>query len=242
MATSIEILDSDLNFVTKVQSPVPLDKGGTILQYSKELSDFGQCRFRISNYDSAFTTFGDITKPHSYHVRINRNGATVWQGAIIENSKRTKDFTEVVAVEYLWYLGKVLINRTSTDPNDPTSKVNIFRIFNSGTMADAVTEIINETIAKYQGSNHALADLSLGTIENPNYPPNMTDGNNPPNKLTGAWLFGNGVTAPQLTYDFHSVLYVLKSFGAYTYADFNIDSGLRFNFKGFLGNDHHYDV
>src|SRR5690349_21732914 len=113
MATIIEILDSNLNLITRVQAPYPLDKGGTILQYSKELSDFGQCKFRISNYDPAFTTFGDITKPHSYHVRINRNGSYVWQGAIIENSKRTKDFTEVVAAEYVWYLGKTLITRSS---------------------------------------------------------------------------------------------------------------------------------
>lgn len=237
MSTFIEILDSNLNFITRVKSPYPLNKGGTILQYSKELSDFGQCKFRISNYDPAFTTFGDITKPHSYHVRINRNGNYVWQGAIIENSKRTKDFTEVVAAEYVWYLGKILINRSSTGPNGET---NIYRIFNSGTMSSAVTAVINEVIARWGSTNHALASLSLGTIENPNYPPNMTDGNG--KKLTGAWSFGNGTTAPQLTFDFHSVLYVLKSFGTYSYADFNIDSSLKFNFKKFLGNDHHYDV
>ena len=237
MSTFIEILDSNLNFITRVKSPYPLNKGGTILQYSKELSDFGQCKFRISNYDPAFTTFGDITKPHSYHVRINRNGNYVWQGAIIENSKRTKDFTEVVAAEYVWYLGKILINRSSTGPNGET---NIYRIFNSGIMSSAVTAVINEVIARWGSTNHALASLSLGTIENPNYPPNMTDGNG--KKLTGAWSFGNGTTAPQLTFDFHSVLYVLKSFGTYSYADFNIDSSLKFNFKKFLGNDHHYDV
>lgn len=241
MATVIEILDSDLNFVTQVKAPVPLNNGGSILQYSKELSDFGQCKFRISNYDPAFTSFGDITKPHSYHVRINRNGSYVWQGAIIENSKRTKDFTEVVAAEYVWYLGKILITRSSKNPANNTAD-GIYRIFSSGTMSSAVTTIMNETIAKYSGTNHALASLSLGTIENPDYPPNITDGSSPPKKLTGAWSFGNGTTAPQLTFDFHSVLYVLKSFGAYTFADFNIDKDLKFNFKKFLGNDHHYDV
>lgn len=239
MATFIELLDSDLNFVTRIISPVPLNKGGSILQYSKELSDFGQCKFRISNYDPAFTNFGDITKPHSYHVRIMRGGANVWQGAIIENSRRTKDFTEVVAAEYVWYLGKVLINRTSNNPATNTAD-GIYRIFNSGTMSTAVTTVINETIARFSGTNHALASLSLGTIENPDYPPNITDGSG--NKLSGAWSFGNGTSAPQLTFDFHSVLYVLKSFGSYSYADFNIDSSLKFNFKKFLGNDHHYNV
>jgi len=240
MATRIEILDSDLNFITKVTSPVPLNgKSGSILQYSKELSDFGQCKFRISNYDPAFSQFGDITKPHSFHVRINRNGTYVWQGAIIENSMRTKDFTEVVAVEYIWYLGKILINRSSNNPANGQAD-GVYRIFNSGTMASAVTTLMNETIARYSSTNHALASLSLGTIENPNYPPNITTGTG--TALTGAWNFGNGTTAPQLTFDFHSVLYVLQQFGAYTYADFNIDSNLQFNFKKFLGNDSHYDV
>jgi len=239
MASVIQILDSNLNLITQVKSPVPLDKGGTILQYSKELSDFGQCKFRISNYDPSFTTFGDITKPHSYHVRILRDGYNVWQGAIIENSKRTKDFTEVIAAEYVWYLGKILINRTSNNPAT-NSADGVYRIFNSGTMASAVTTILNETIARWSGTNHALASVTVGTVQNPDYPPNMTDGNGA--KLSGAWSFGNGTTAPQLTFDFHSVLYVLKSFGAYSYADFNIDSNLQFNFKKFLGNDHHYDV
>src|SRR6185503_8303142 len=240
MATRIEILDSDLNFITKVTSPVPLNgKSGSLLQYSKELSDFGQCKFRISNYDPAFSQFGDITKPHSFHVRINRNGTYVWQGALIENSMRSKDFTEVVAVEYIWYLGKILINRSSNNPANGQAD-GVYRIFNSGTMASAVTTLMNETIARYSSTNHALASLSLGTIENPNYPPNITTGTG--TALTGAWNFGNGTTAPQLTFDFHSVLYVLQQFGAYTYADFNIDSNLQFNFKKFLGNDSHYDV
>jgi hypothetical protein len=241
MATFIEILDSDLNFITRINSPYPLNKSGIILQYSKELSDFGQCKFRISNYDTLFTDIGDITEPHKYHVRINRGGKYVWQGAIIENSKRTKDFTEVVAAEYLWYLGKLLINRTSKNPVTNTAD-GVYRIFKSGTMSAAVGDILDEVIARYDNTNHALSSLSKGTIENPDYPPNMVDGSSTPKKLTGAWSFGNGTTAPQLTFDFQSVLYVLKSFGTYTYADFNIDSDLKFNFKKFLGNDRHYDV
>lgn len=237
--TTVQILDSNLNLVTPVKAFIPLDKSGVILRYSKELSDYGTCTFRISNYDSAFTTFGDITLPHSYHVRVLRDGTTVWQGAIIENTKRTKEYTEVVAAEYLWYLDKILIKRSSNNPT--TGKADdIYRIFSSGTMATAVTAIINETITRWHGTNHALASMTLGTVENPNYPPNMTDGTG--KKLSGAWSFGNGTAAPQLTFDFHSVLYVLKSFGAYTFADFNIDNTLKFNFKKFLGNDHHYDV
>lgn len=241
MASRIEILDSSLNLVTWIQAPVPLDTSGTVIRYSKELSDYGQCTFRISNYDSAFTQFGDIVEPHKYHVRINRDGVYVWQGAIIENSKRTKDFTEVVAAEYLWYLDKVLVSRTSNNP--ATGKADaLYRIFSSGTMASAVTTIMNETISKWSTGQHALATITLGTIENPNYPPNMTNGASPPKKLSGAWSFGDGTAAPKMTFDFHSILYILKSFGAVSFADFNIDHNLKFNFYKFLGNDHHYDV
>lgn len=241
MSTVVEILDSNLNRLTRVKAFVPLNKSGSILQYSKELSDFGQCRFRISSYDTMFgsTGKGDILQPHRNHIRVVRNGTTVWQGAIIENAKRTKDFIEVIAAEYLWYLDKKLIHRTSNNPATGQAD-NIYRIFNSGTMSTAVTAIMNETIADFASGPHALASLTLGTVDNPNYPPNITDGNG--NALTGAWTFGNGTTAPQLTFDFHSVLYVLKSFGQYTYADFKIDNGLAFSFRSFLGNNSQYNV
>jgi hypothetical protein len=235
----IEILDSSLNKIGEVIAPKPLDKSGTILRYSKELSDFGQCTFRVSAYDPILTQYGDIFKPHQYHIRIRRNTAIVWQGAIIQNSRRTKDFIEIVAAEYLFYLDKVLVKRSSNNPvtNQADS---IFRIFNSGTMAAAVTAIINETVTTIKtttNGNAILANMTLGTIENPNYPPNMSD--NTGAKLSGAWSFTSNL---QLSYDFHSILYVLKSFGVYAYADFYIDSSLVFNFKKFVGNDHHYDV
>jgi hypothetical protein len=235
----IEILDTSLNKIAQVITPQPLDKSGTILRFSKELSDFGQCTFRVSASDPILTQYGDIFKPHQYHVRLRRNNSIVWQGAIIENSKRTKDYIEVVAAEYLFYLQKILVSRSSNNPvTNQADK--IFRIFNSGTMATAVTAMINETVATIKtatNGNAILANMTLGTIETPNYPPNMTDSSG--SKLTGAWSFSTNL---QLTYDFHSVLYILKSFGVYAYADFYIDSSLAFNFKKFVGNDHHYDV
>lgn len=235
----IQILDLNLNVVAEVLDPFPLDKNGLILQFSKELSDYGQCKFRISAFDQMLTQYGDIIQPHKYHIRLRRNGAIVWQGAIIENSKRTKDFIEVVAVEYLFYLDKILVNRSSLDPATGTAD-QVFRIFNSGTMATNVTAIMNETITTLKtgtNSNAILANMTLGTIENPNYPPNMTD--NLGAALTGAWNF---TTNLQLTYDFQSVYYVLKQFGIYSYADFKIDNNLVFTFSKFSGNDHHYDV
>jgi len=236
--TRIELLDASLNLLTWVKQPYPLDKGGRILQYSKELSDFGQCKFRISSYDSMFTQFGDVIKPHANHVRIIRGGALVWAGAIIENSKRTKDYVEVVAAEYEWYLSKIMVARTSADPSG-AGQSGIYRVFNSGTMATAVTAIMNETITTMKGTQgvHPLANMTLGTVENPNYPPNLTNGANPPGPLTGPWSFGNGTTAPQMIFDYHNVLYILKSFGNVTYADFGIDENLVFSFKSFFGNN-----
>lgn len=239
--TRVEILDKNLNMLTWVRSFLPMNNSGIVLRYSKELSDFGTASFRISNYDTLFTELGDIFVPHVNHVRIRRDGVVVWQGAIVENPKRTKDFMDVVAVQYVWYLGKIMVNRSSADPTGANNP-GIYRIFGSGTMASAVTAVINETKARYAATNHPLASMTIGTIDNPNYPPNMTDGNVPPNPLTGPWVFGSGINAPQLQYDFRSVLQVLQSFGIYTYADFEIDENLVFNFRSFLGNDLHYDV
>ena len=249
MTTRIEILDASLNLITWVKSPYLLNSSD-ILQYSKELSDYGQCKFRVSAYDSLFAQFGDILQPHQNHIRINRGGTIVWTGAIIENTKRTKDFVEVVAAEYEWYLNKILVNRTSTDPSTGTAN-GIYRIFNTAnsatTMAAAVTAIMNETITNYKGVQgvHPLANLTLGEVDNPNFPPNLTDASDPPKALSGAWKFGDGITAPAMTFDYHTILYILKSFANVTYADFQIinnNGTLVFNFLSFLGNNRRYDV
>lgn len=234
----IEILDKSLNKIAEIRSPLPLP-GGNILMYSKELSDFGQCKFRVSAFDDVLTQYGDILVPHKYHVRLRRNGVPVWQGAIIENSIRNSQYIEVVAAEYEFYLSKILVQRTSNDPATGTAD-GVFRIFSSGTMAAAVTAVMNETIATLDTSTNSssiLSGMTLGTIENPNYPPNMTDATGA--ALTGAWNFSTNL---QLTYDFQTILYVLKSFGIYSYADFYIDSSLKFNFEKFVGNDRSYDV
>lgn len=234
----IEILDNSLNKITEVKTPYPLDKNGMIIQYSKELSDFGQCKFRISAFDNLWADFGDIVFPHQYHVRIKRNGGTVWQGAIIENTKRNMEYIEITAAEYEWYLSKILVNRTSNNPGTGQAD-GIYRIFSSGTMSTAVTNIMNETITNIKNANsaHILSTMTLGTIENPNFPPNMTD--NTGVHLSGAWNFSTNL---QLTYDFNNILYILKSFGIYTYSDFYVDNSLVFNFEKFVGNDRHYDV
>lgn len=113
--TTVDILDSTLSKITSVKEFIPLS-AESILTYSKELSDFGQCKFRISSYDPLFATYGDILQPHQNHIRVNRAGTLVWSGAIIENTRRTKDYVEVIAAEYEWYLNKLLIRRSGLDP------------------------------------------------------------------------------------------------------------------------------
>lgn len=226
--TTVEILDKSLNKITEVKNLYPLNNNGMILRYSKELSDYGECRFRIKSNDPIFDQFGDITEPHAYHIRIKRDGTTVWQGAIIDNPQRTKDFIEVIGYQYLYYLDKLLIKRSSNNP--ATNEADgIYRIFNSGTMSSAISTIITEVQAAI-GGNHPLDAITAGTIENPDYPTGFTDGTT---ALTGAWSFSDTVA---LQYDFHTVYYVIKSFGIYTDADFEVDNNLVFNFKKFLGN------
>lgn len=239
--TIVEILNISLQTVAQLKALKPFDNRGTVLQYSKELSDYGKCKFRISSYDPLLTTYGDILIPHRYHVRIRKGTVVVWQGAIINNPKINKEYIEVEAAEYEFYLSKILVSRTSADPNG-TGQTDLYRIFNSGTMAAAITSIITETIAKFASSNHVLSAMTIGTIENPNYPPNMVSAFQNGSQtfpLTGAWSFGaeNATSlGPTLTFDYHTIQYILKAFGIYAFADHQLTSALVFNFKQFIGN------
>lgn len=234
--TIVEILDINLNVITPIKALRPFDQAGNVLQYSREMSDYGKCHFMVSAFDPLLFTYGDIFQPHKFHVRVRKGTSIVWQGAIVDNPRRNKATIEIVALEYEFYLSKKLVHRTSPDVN---GTADIYRNFKSGTMSDAVTAIMNETIADYAASNHVLSRMTLGAIENPNYPPNMiSDYNSTP--LTGAWYFGDGSQAtmgPQLQFDYHTIIYILKAFGMYSYADFKIGNDLKFNFKKFYGNN-----
>lgn len=235
MATTVvEILDSSLNRLAVVKNLYPINKDGMVLRYSKELSDYGTCLFRISKNDPLFTNYGDIVVPHQYHIRVKRGATTVWQGAIIDNPSRNKYYVEVKAAEYLYYLDKVLIKRTSAvayGGTAPSSDIGLhYRIFSSGTMASAVSTIITEAAAAF-GSSHILSSLTSGTIDSPSYPANFSTSAGA--ALTGTFTFSSDVV---LQFDYHSVLYVLKQFGIYANCDFEINSSLNFNFETFLGN------
>lgn len=226
--TTVEILDKSLNRKAVIKNLYPINKEGIILRYSKELSDFGRCLFRVRSDDPIFDTLGDILRPHVYNVRIKRGATVVWQGAIVNNPQRTRRFIEVEAFEYLYYLDKILIRRDAeTVAGDGK---NNYRTFSSGTMASAVTTLINNAKADF-GSPHPLANMTIGTVDNPNYPSGFMDANNV--ALTGGWNFSDIIS---LQFDYHSVYYVLKAFGVYTNCDFQINSGLEFNFRTFLGN------
>lgn len=233
MRTTVEILDGTLGKVAEVRSLYPINNKGMILRYSKELSDYGTCTFRVSTKDPLFTQ-GDILLPHKYHVRIKRGASTVWQGAIVDNPQRNKNYVEVKAAEYEFYLNHVLIKRTSKvgfGETEPTDDIGLhYRVFKTGTMAAAVTALITEAKAAL-GSAHLLADLSTGTIENPDYPSNFKDSAG--TALTGGWNFSDDVV---LQFDYQTVLYALKAFGVYASADFRLNADLSFDFKKFLGN------
>lgn len=227
MSTVVEILNKSLEKLAEVKNLYPINQGGMVLRYSKELSDYGEAKFRLRSNDPLLTTFGDIIEPHKYHIRIRRNGTIVWQGVIVDNTERTKNYIEVVAVQYLYYLDKILIRRDAETVSGD-GKDN-FKLFNSGTMSAAVSTILSNAVSDF-GSNHPLATLTAGTVENPDYPKGFTDGTN---ALTGAWSFSSTIA---LQFDYQTAYYVLKAFGNYTNADFEITEDLVFNFKKFIGN------
>lgn len=228
--TVVEILNTSLQRIAVVKALYPLTKSGMVLRYSKELSDYGQCLFRISTSDPLLTEFGDILKPHQYHIRIKRGTVTVWQGVIVDNVARNKNYIEVRGYEYLYYLSKILIRRDADNPNTDDDESN-FKVFNSGTMASAVQTVFNNAVTDLASQNVlVLGSASVGTIENPDYPSNFIDSTGQP--LRGAWNFSSDVA---VQFDYHSALYVIKSFGIYANADFELTTGLVFNFKKLIG-------
>jgi hypothetical protein len=228
--TVVEILDLSLNKVAEVRNLYPLNKAGVVLRYSKELSDFGTASFRVSTKDPLLTELGDILVPHKYHIRIKRGETIVWKGAIIDNPDRNKNYIEVTAAEYDFYFGKILIRRDA-EVVSGDGREN-YRTFSSGTMAAAVTTLVNDAKTDF-GATHPLNSLvvSSANIENPNYPTGFSDANGI--ALTGGWTFTDFIT---LQFDYHTVLYVLKAFGIYASCDFEIDENLNFYFKPFIGN------
>lgn len=224
MQYSIELLDNSRNFKARVQITPELNREGDWLKFSKKLSDWGTCTFRVATKDPLFTTEGDILQPFKNHVRINRGGVKVWQGVIVKNPERNKKYIEVQAHTYEYLLSRVLIRHDAADGKGAED----FRRFKSGTMATAITTILTEAIAD-MGTQ--LSGLTTGTVENPAFPANFKDTAN--NVLTGTWTFSDNFQVP---YDYRDILYVIQTFGMYGNSDFNITDEFVFNFKKSLGN------
>lgn len=234
--TRVEILDRGLNRIAILKSLAPLNKAGMILRYSGELSNYGSCMFRVSPLDPALSRYGDILEPHKYHIRLMRGNLNVWQGAIVDNTHRNKNYIEVLGHEYEFYMDHILIKRTSAvgyGEITPTADVGLhYRIFSSGTMAQAVTNVLTEFKATLN-DNHILKNMVIGEIENPDFPDNFADSLG--NPLTGPWTFSPDVV---LQFDYQTVLYLLRAFGIYASADFNMGNDLVLDFKKFYGNKH----
>jgi len=230
--TTVEILNTSLEKIAEMRNLYPINQAGMVLRYSDELSDYGTCTFRVATKEPLLASLGDILVPHKYHVRIKRGKTIVWQGAIIDNTERNKNYIEVKAAQYEYYLDKMLIRRDTSAPagtDTSTDSWKNYRTFLSGTMASNVTTIVNNAITDF-GTDHVLGAMTVGTIENPDYPDGFTNATGSP--LTGGWSFSDFIT---LRFDYHSVEYVLEAFALYTNSDFYIDNDLVFHFKKFVG-------
>lgn len=227
--TTVKVLNKSQEVVAEVRNLYPLNNQGSTLRYSDELSDYGYCRFRVSTKDPLLTELGDILAPLEYCVNVYRGDEVVWRGIIVDNPERNRNFIEVKAAQYEFFLKKVLIDRDPDKPDTELDETN-FKVFRSGTMSAAITQIINKAVERF-GVNHPLGTMTIGTIENPDYPQGATNENGA--ALTGPWTFTDFFNA---SFDYHSAYYVIKSFGIYAASDFEITADLKFNFKKFLGD------
>lgn len=221
----VEILDSSRNPVTEIKNLVPINERGTVLRFTKALSDWGDCKFRVQTKDPVLTS--NILQPWKYHVRIKRNQIVVWQGVIIDNPVRNSNYIEVEAATYVFRLDRLLVDRDNATTAKPYA--DNYRTFDSGTMKAAVEAMINESKDKVQ-TGDILDGVTIRDVENPDFPSYYTKGDG--SDLSGPWEFSSDIT---LQFDYRSVLYVLKAFGIYANTDFDMDENLNFDFKKYIG-------
>lgn len=222
MVYTIEILNNSRALVSPITNLVPINSSKDTIYMTWRLSSWGQCKFRVGTKDPIFDAVSDILEPYKYIVRVRKNGSVIWEGPIIKNTERNRRYVEVVAYSYLFLLSKNVIRQDTVGDTN-------FRTFKSGTMDTAVTTLINEAKTDLGGVN-PLTNLTIGTVENPNFPSGYVKVDN--TALTGAWTFSTDMT---LSYDYRDTFYVINSMGLYPACDFEIDNDLIFNFQQFLG-------
>lgn len=223
-AYRVDILDRSLNYKATVRSLPVLDNQKHFLEYGDVLSGIGKAKLRIGTKDPLLASEGNILTPFKYHVRIKRNGASVWQGVIVKNPRRNRNFIEVEARSYLYLLDRINIRH---DPADGNGGEN-YRTFKSGTLAAAITTLLTEAKADMGAP---LSNLTIGTIDNPNFPPDFKDATGA--ALAGPWTFSNNF---QVKFDYRSVFYVIQMLATYGNFDFEVTKDMVFNFKSYIGN------
>lgn len=224
MAYQIDILDRSLNYKATVRNLPALDNQKHFLQYSHILSGIGKCKLRIGTKDPLLESEGNILTPFKYHVRVKRNGFTVWQGVIVRNSRRNRNFIEIEARTYTYLLDRINIRHDTADGNGGEN----YRTIKSGTLAAAITTLLTEAKADMGAP---LSSLTIGTIDNPNFPADFKDATGA--TLSGAWTFSDNF---QVKFDYRSTFYVLQMLATYGGYDFEITDSMVFNFRSYIGN------
>ncbi|MCK9463786.1 MAG: phage tail protein [Proteobacteria bacterium] len=136
----------------------------------------------------------------------------MWAGVIVNNPHRNHEFIEVEAYTYEYLLSKIQVKHSTAKDS---------RIFDSGTMATAITTIINEGKAV---TSSPIASFTLGTITNPNYP--WVSGT--------AWTF---TSTYSMEFPYCNALQIISSFADITNADFTVSDSKVFTFKPTIGRD-----
>lgn len=232
MIYKVLILDNQMNVITRVTNFLPLDNIGNWLEYSRKLSGYGLCRFRVGTKDPLFGTTGDIFQPFANNVQVWRNNTIVWQGTIVNVPHRTKNFVEIEAYEFEYMLDKVLIKHDPPDGNGAED----YRTLQTGTLATALQTLLTEIITD-PSRNLFFNKVIVGEVDNPSFPAGSTDANGV--ALAGqAWDFSKPGQA--LKFNYQTFYQVAAALGAYTIYDFelvpNSSGQLVFNFKPFIGN------
>lgn len=223
----VEILDSNRNPITRAQRLMEINKDGHIIRYSRHLSDSGWAKIRLGVDDPMFDTFGNILVTNNNGLRIWRGNKMVWQGLITKKPHQRTNYIDVFAETYLQRTKKILAKR---DPEiTPGDGLNNYRTFKTGTMSAAITTLIADAKAAAT-ANDPIQLITLGTIENPNFPPYFATVAGA--ALGGPWTFSADVT---VQVDYKSVFYLINLFGAYSNCDFELTDNYVFNFKKMIG-------
>lgn len=226
----VEILDNTRTPITQLKGFVPLNGLGDMLTFSNVLSSAGTCTFRLATIAPELTKFGNILQPWANHVRIKRDGAIVWQGIIGDELHRNSRYIQVVAYTYLHEYTKVLVAHKDGQTLSG-GQVDDTRNFNAGTMAAAVSTIINEAVAGATG--RVIQGTTLGTVQNPNFPTGYLDaaGTN----IGGtAWTFSSNF---QIGFAYKTTLYILAALASFVQYDFELTQNLQLNFQQRIGSD-----